>query len=180
MDSRLRYRDVDEMSSALGAFLQGKGFARGVCVAIMMSNVLQYVVTIAAILRAGFVVVNVNPLYTARELEHQLKDSGAKAIVILENFAGTLEEMIENTSVRQVIPAAIGGLLGFWKGQVINFAVRHMSKMVPEFRLPLRVEYGVTRFNVALGKGMRLSLRRHAIGPNDVAFLQYTGGTTGG
>ena len=168
------------MSSALGAFLQGKGFARGVRVAIMMPNVVQYVVTIAAILRAGFVVVNVNALYTARELEHQLKDSGAEAIVILENFAGTLEEVIESTSARQVIPGAMGDLLGFWKGQAINFAVRHMSKMVPEFRLPLGLEYGVTRFNVALGKGMRLSLRRHAIGPDNVAFLQYTGGTTGG
>jgi long-chain acyl-CoA synthetase len=123
MGRRLKYRDVDEMSLSLGAWLQHRGLAPGARVAIMMPNVLQYLVSIAAILRAGYVVVNVNPLYTPRELEHQLKDSGAEAIVILETFAVTLEQVMRATNIRHVVLASLGDLLGFWKGLLVNFAV---------------------------------------------------------
>ena len=145
----------------------------------MMPNVPQYMVAIAGILRAGFVVVNVNPLYTARELQHQLKDSGAVAAIVLENFAVTLEEVIEHTAVKHVVLAALGDLLGYWQGRWINFAVRHVKRMVPEFSLPMDGGHTVTRFNDMLAAGGRQTLRRVDIGPDDVAFLQYTGGTTG-
>ena len=179
MDQRLTFAQVDVLSRSLGAWLQARGLPPGARVAIMMPNVLQYMVAIAAILRAGFVVVNVNPLYTPRELEHQLKDSGAEAIIVLENFAKTLSEVIERTQVKHVVLTGLGDMLGWWKGPLINFAVRHIKKMVPEFRLPLSNGRSVTRFNQALSEGGRLQLKPVTISADDPAFLQYTGGTTG-
>jgi long-chain acyl-CoA synthetase len=139
----------------------------------MMPNVLQYPVAIAAILRAGYVVVNVNPLYTPRELEHQLKDSGAEAIILLENFAGTLQAVVRNTPVKHVVVAAMGDLMGI-KGPLVNFVVRKVKKMVPAWSLP-----GHVKFNDALPEGARLTFKPVQQGPDDIAFLQYTGGTTG-
>ncbi len=179
MDTRLKYRDIDELSQALGAWLQSQGLVVGDRVAVMMPNVPQYMVAIAGILRAGFVVVNVNPLYTARELQHQLNDSGSVAVIVLENFAVTLEEVITQTSVKHVVLASLGDLLGYWRGHLLNFAVRHVKRLVPEFSLPLDGGRSVTRFNEALALGARGTLRRVEIGPHDIAFLQYTGGTTG-
>ena len=179
MGTRLRFGDIDRLSLDLGAWLQSLGLARGARVALMMPNLPQYMVAIAAVLRGGYVVVNVNPLYTARELEHQLVDSGAEAIVVLENFASTLEEVIGRTLVRHVVLAAMGDLLGLWKGPLITFAVRHVRKLVPEFRLPRNDGRSVTTFFSACALGARMTLRRADLTPNDIAFLQYTGGTTG-
>ncbi|MEO8102794.1 MAG: long-chain-fatty-acid--CoA ligase [Betaproteobacteria bacterium] len=174
MDKTLTYREVDKLSQALGAWLQSRGLARGARVALMMPNVLQYPVAILAVLRAGFVVANVNPLYTPRELEHQLNDSGAEAIIILENFAPTLEAVIAHTRIKTAVIATVGDLLGFPKGLITNFVVRHVKKAVPAFNLP-----GAIRFNAALAAGSRLKLAKPDLGPEDIAFLQYTGGTTG-
>ncbi|MBW8847415.1 MAG: long-chain-fatty-acid--CoA ligase [Burkholderiales bacterium] len=183
LGQRMRFDEIDQLSMQLGAWLQAQGLKQGDRVAIMMPNLLQYGVAIAAILRAGFVVVNVNPLYTPRELAHQLKDSGARAIIVLENFAHTLAEVIDATDVRHVVLASMGDLLNWWKGPLINFAVRHLKKMVPAFRLQLTSKEGdgrtVVRFNEALRHGERLHLKKPELGPEDVAFLQYTGGTTG-
>jgi long-chain acyl-CoA synthetase len=173
MDKSISYRDLDEMSLSLAAFLQGKGLAKGARVALMMPNVLQYPIATAAVLRAGCAVVNVNPLYTPRELEHQLKDSGAEAIVVLENFAHTVEQVLPHTGVKHVIVASMGDLLGF-KGVIVNLVVRRVKKMVPAFSLP-----GAVAFNDALAAGKSLRFNKPKIGPDDVAFLQYTGGTTG-
>jgi long-chain acyl-CoA synthetase len=140
----------------------------------MMPNIMQYPVAVAAVLRAGYVVVNVNPLYTPRELEHQLKDSGAQAIFIIENFATTLEKVIANTPVKHVVVAAMGDLLGGLKGMLVNFVVRKVKKMVPEFSLP-----GSFRFNDVLSQGGGMTLKAVPRTAEDVAFLQYTGGTTG-
>jgi long-chain acyl-CoA synthetase len=174
MDKKLTYGQLDEMSQALGAWLQSKGLAQGDRVAIMMPNVLQYPVCVAGILRAGFVVVNVNPLYTPRELEHQLKDSGAKAIIIIENFAKTLEQVLSKTPIQHIVLASMGDLLGFPKGAIVNVVVRKVKKMVPAFSLPR-----ATKFNDAITAGRRLKLKKPEIKRDDVAFLQYTGGTTG-
>ena len=179
MGSRLKFRDIDRMSASLAAWLQATGLKPGARVAIMMPNVLQYMPVISAILRGGYVVVNVNPLYTPRELEHQLKDSGAEAIFILENFARTLEKVIFETSVRHVVLASMGDLLGAAKGRLVNFVVRNVRKIVPEFRLPLDGGRTVTPFNRAVSAGARLTLQKPKLGLENVAFLQYTGGTTG-
>jgi long-chain acyl-CoA synthetase len=170
----IRYADTDALSRAFAAYLQGLGLAKGERVAIMMPNVPQYPVAVAAILRAGLVVVNVNPLYTPRELEHQLKDSGAKAIVIVENFAHTLQQCVANTSVQHVVLASMGDQLGFAKGALVNFVVRKVKKLVPPFSLP-----GAVRFNHAIARGSRSTFRKPEIKADDVAVLQYTGGTTG-
>jgi long-chain acyl-CoA synthetase len=173
MDKSISYRDLDEMSAALGAYLQSKGLQKGARVALMMPNVLQYPVATAAVLRAGYAVVNVNPLYTPRELEHQLKDSGAEAIVVLENFATTVQQVIARTAVKHVIVGSMGDLLGF-KGVIVNLVVRKVKKMVPAWSIP-----GAVSFNEALSAGRSLKLSKPKLTRDDVAFLQYTGGTTG-
>ncbi|MFO1191254.1 MAG: long-chain-fatty-acid--CoA ligase [Rhodoferax sp.] len=174
MGKDLTYAQTDSLSQAFGAYLQSLGLARGDRVAVMMPNVPQYPVVVAAVLRAGLVLVNVNPLYTARELEHQLKDSGAKAIVILENFATTLEKCIAATPVKHVVLCAMGDQLGLLKGALVNYVVRHSKKLVPPFNLP-----GAVRYNDAIARGTAGTLQRPAVKPDDMAVLQYTGGTTG-
>jgi long-chain acyl-CoA synthetase len=173
MDKAITYRELDEASVALGAYLQSKGLAKGARVAVMMPNVLQYPVATTAILRAGYAVVNVNPLYTPRELEHQLKDSGAEAIIVLENFATTVQQVVAHTAVKHVIVGSMGDMLGF-KGVIVNFVVRRVKKMVPAYSIP-----GAVGFNEAVAAGRGMKLKKPALGPDDVAFLQYTGGTTG-
>ena len=173
MGKTITFSEVDQMSIRFGAWLQSKGLSKGARVAVMMPNVLQYPVAVFGILRAGYTVVNVNPLYTPRELEHQLKDSGAEAIVILENFATTLEHVLAKSPVKHIVVASLGDLLGF-KGLIVNFVVRNVKKLVPTFNLP-----GAIRFNAVLSEGAGLQLRKVDVGPEDIAFLQYTGGTTG-
>ena len=174
MGHDLSYADLDQHSRVMAAYLQSLGLAKGDRVAIMMPNVPQYPMAVAAILRAGYVVVNVNPLYTPRELEHQLKDSGAKAIFIIENFAATLEKCIAQTAVAHVVLCTMGDRLGWLKGSLVNYVVRNVKKMVPEFQLPHAVG-----FNNALALGRSASFTAPTIGPDDIAVLQYTGGTTG-
>ncbi len=173
MGKSITYGELDRMSASFGAWLQSKGLKPGARVAIMMPNVLQYPVAMMAILRAGYIVVNVNPLYTPRELEHQLNDSGAEAIVILENFATTLQAVVSRTKVRHVVVAAMGDLMGL-KGLLVNFVVRRVKKMVPAWSLP-----GHTPFPSALSAGGAMTFKPVSQKPDDVAFLQYTGGTTG-
>jgi len=174
MGKSITYAQLDTASRNLGAWLQSRGMAPGSRVALMMPNIMQYPVCVAAVLRAGYVVVNINPLYTPRELEHQLKDSGAEAIVIIENFATTLEKVIANTPVKHVVVAAMGDLLGGLKGTLVNFVVRKVKKMVPAFSLP-----GSLRFNDVVTQGAGMTLKAVPRTREDVAFLQYTGGTTG-
>ncbi|RPH40694.1 MAG: long-chain-fatty-acid--CoA ligase [Burkholderiales bacterium] len=174
MDRTMRFGELDERSRAFAAWLQSQGYGRGQRIAVMLPNLLQFPVAIAGVLRAGCTAVCVNPLYTPRELEHQLKDSGAEAIVILENFAATLQQVIARTAVRQVVLASVGEMLGPVKGRVVDFAVRHVKKLVPAYELA-----GATRFAEALDAGTRLPYRAVQMAHDDLAFLQYTGGTTG-
>ena len=174
MDRYFTFADIDRYSTAFAAWLQGRGLKPGARVAIMMPNVVQYPIALAGVLRAGCVVVNVNPLYTPRELEHQLKDSGAEAIVILENFASTLQQVIGKTAVKHVVVASVGDMLGFPKGTIVNFVLRRVKKMIPAYTLP-----GHVRFCATLDEGARRKLEKVPCGPQDTAFLQYTGGTTG-
>ena len=174
MGKTLTYAELDQASRAFAAWLQSKGLQRGARVAIMMPNVLQYPVAIAGILRAGLTGVNVNPLYKPRELEFQLKDCGAEAIVVLENFAAALQEALPHTDVNHVVVASMGDMLGTLKGTLVNAVARYVKKMVPAYTLP-----GATKFNDAIAAGGQLPFTRVAVGPDDIAFLQYTGGTTG-
>ncbi|MGC1531627.1 MAG: AMP-binding protein, partial [Bradyrhizobium sp.] len=173
MDKSISYRDLDEMSLALGAYLQSKRMQKGARVALMMPNVMQYPIATAAVLRAGYAVVNVNPLYTPRELEHQLKDSGAEAVIVLENFATTVQQVIAKTAVKHVIVGSMGDLLGL-KGVLVNLVIRRVKKMVPAYSLPDAVS-----FNDAIAAGRTMTFQKPRLMPDDVAFLQYTGGTTG-
>jgi long-chain acyl-CoA synthetase len=173
MGSTISFGQLDKLSRDFAAWLQAKGLPKGARVAIMMPNCLQYPVAMFGALRAGYTVVNVNPLYTARELEHQLKDSGAEAIVILENFARTLEEVLPKVPIKHVVLAALGDLLGV-KGLLVNFVLRKVKKMVPQFNLP-----AARRFNEVLAEGAGKPMKPFDVGHEDIAFLQYTGGTTG-
>jgi len=179
MDRWMGYAALEAHSRALGAWLQAQGLEPGARVAIMLPNLPQFAVAMAAVLRAGYTCVNVNPLYTARELQHQLEDSGATALVILENFCHTLQEVITHTQVRHVVITGLGDLLGGWYGHWITFAVRHVARLVPAFRLPLTEGRTVTPLPQALREGARQTLRAVPQSRDSVAFLQYTGGTTG-
>ena len=174
MGQDISYEETDVKSQSLAAYFQSLGLQKGDRVAIMMPNVPQYPVAVAAILRAGLVVVNVNPLYTPRELEHQLTDSGAKAIVIIENFAITLQKCIKQTQVKHVVMCAMGDMLNWPKSAVVNFVVRNMKNLVPEFHL-----FGAVKFNQALRVGSEVRFRPPTVSAEDIALLQYTGGTTG-
>ena len=173
MGRTLTFADLDALSSTFGGFLQSIGATRGTRVALMMPNILQYPICVFGTLRAGCTVVNVNPLYTARELEHQLVDSGAEVIVVVENFAQTLSQAIERTSIRHVIVTSIGELLAV-KGKVVDLVLRRVKRVIPEWSLP-----GAIRFTDAMKAGRKRTLARVPIGHDDIAFLQYTGGTTG-
>ena len=174
MGQDISYAQTDVKSQALAAYFQSLGLEKGDRIAIMMPNVPQYPVAVAAILRAGLVVVNVNPLYTPRELEHQLKDSGAKAIVIIENFAVTLQKCIAETQINHVVLCAMGDMLSMPKGALVNFVVRNVKSLVPDFELP-----GAIKFNQALSLGERATFVKPVVTSDDIAVLQYTGGTTG-
>ncbi len=175
MGHTLSYREIDQQSRQFAAWLQKQaGLSKGERVALMMPNILQYPIALAGVLRAGLVIVNVNPLYTPRELQHQLSDSGAKAIVILENFATTLEKVIADTPIEQVITTGVGDCLPGVKGWFTNFAVKRLKKMVPAYSLP-----GELRWNAVVAEGRNLTLDEPRLGFGDLAFLQYTGGTTG-
>jgi long-chain acyl-CoA synthetase len=174
MGQDIGYQETDVKSQALAAYFQSLGLEKGDRVAIMMPNVPQYPVAVAAVLRAGLVVVNVNPLYTPRELSHQLQDSGAKAIVIIENFAVTLQKCIAETQVKHMVLCAMGDMLSFPKGALVNFVVRQVKGLVPEYQLP-----GAVKFKRALALGRQAVFTKPVVRSDDIAVLQYTGGTTG-
>jgi long-chain acyl-CoA synthetase len=174
MGASLTYAELDKQSAHVASWLQAKGVAKGSRVAVMMPNILQYPVAVAGILRAGCVVVNVNPMYTPRELEHQLHDSGAEAIIILENFASTLQAVQTRAHLKHVVVASMGDMMGLVKGALTNFVVRRVRKMVPAWSLP-----GHVRFTSVLSEGSRQPYKPVSLNLDDVAFLQYTGGTTG-
>ena len=175
MGTNLTFRDLDELSAEFACYLQHElGLIQGERVAIMLPNILQYPVVLCGIFRAGLVVVNVNPLYTARELRHQLSDSGAKSIIVLENFANTVAEVIGDTDLEHVVTTGVGDLLGFPRGIITNFVLRHVKKMVPAYSLP-----GSKTFKAALAAGKGKTIKKIELGFADIAFLQYTGGTTG-
>src|SRR5580698_4783873 len=175
MGATLTYAQLDELSRAFAAWLQKRsGLAQGDRVALMMPNILQYPIALFGVLRAGMVVVNTNPLYTPRELEHQLKDSGAKAIVIVENFVHVLQQVLPRTDLKKVLVTRIGDLLGVPRGFIVNFVLKYVRKQIPEWKMP-----GTLTFKSALGGGLGLKLDPVPVGPQDIAFLQYTGGTTG-
>lgn len=179
MERWMTYKEVDELSAALGAWLQSRGLEPGARVAIMLPNLPQFSVTMAAILRAGYTCVNVNPLYTPRELEHQLRDSGATTIVILENFATTLTQVIANTPIKRVVLTSVGDLLGGLYGKWITFAVRHLKKVVPAYTFSTANGLEITPFSEAIAQGKRMTLKPGNATLDSIAFLQYTGGTTG-
>ncbi|MGC1440391.1 MAG: AMP-binding protein, partial [Burkholderiaceae bacterium] len=168
------FAEIDSTSKIVSAWLMAKGLKKGDRVALMMPNIVQYPIILAGVLRAGLVVVNVNPLYTPRELEHQLTDSGAKAIFILENFAATLEEVRSRTALEHIVVASMGDPLGFVKGAIVNFVVRKVKKLVPAFDLP-----GSERYSTVVAEGASMPFNPPEVGLDDLAFLQYTGGTTG-
>ena len=174
MGKAISYRQVDEASAVFAAWLQGQGLVKGDRVAVMLPNVPQYPVAVAGILRAGLVVVNVNPLYTPRELEHQLKDSGAKAIVVLENFGSVLAQVMAAVPTKKVVLASVGDMLGFPKSLIVNYVVRNVKKAVPAFDIA-----GAVRWGDAISQGKGMAFKPVPVGPDDIAVLQYTGGTTG-
>ncbi len=179
MENWMSYGQLDRLSSALGAWLQSKGLEPDARVAVMLPNIPQFPVTMAAVLRAGYTCVNVNPLYTTRELEHQLNDSGSTVIVVLENFASTLAEVIDRTPIKHVVVTSMGDLLGFWYGHWLTFAVRHLAKMVPAYKLTLSDGKTATSFKQALAQGASRPFKSAPTTLDSIAFLQYTGGTTG-
>jgi long-chain acyl-CoA synthetase len=174
MGKTITFGQVDDLSRAFAAYLQAQGLEKGDRVAVMLPNVPQYPVAVAAILRAGYVVVNVNPLYTPRELEHQLKDSGSKLILILENFATTLQKVLASVPTKKVVITALGDMLGFPKSLIVNYVVRKVKKMVPAYDVP-----GAVGFADALSQGRGKPFKPAQVGLDDIAVLQYTGGTTG-
>jgi long-chain acyl-CoA synthetase len=173
MGKSISFAELDTLSATFGAYLQGIGCKKGTRVAVMMPNILQYPICVFGILRAGCTVVNVNPLYTARELEHQLKDSGAEVIIVVENFAHVLQEVMARTQVKQAIVTSIGEMLGF-KGLIVDFVLRHVKKMIPAWSVP-----GAIPLSTALAEGRKRKLENVPVTHDDIAFLQYTGGTTG-
>lgn len=174
MGKEISYKQLDKLSAEFGAYLQSRGLEKGDKIALMMPNLLQYPIALVGALRAGLVVVNTNPLYTPREMQHQFKDAEVKAIVIAENFAAKLEEILPDTSIKAIITTSIGEMLGWPKSTIVNFVVRNIKRMVPKYSLPNTVT-----FMDALKQGKKFKLTKHEQEANDVIALQYTGGTTG-